>query len=252
MEPSEPPPIKPTDALWEWLTGRRSFGSFAANYPLLSLFSPKLINYLREAFRKPDSLAAHLTWVATLGLAVFAFMAWRDAKETTKNLTEQVTILKAQQRPWLDIVSAGSDERNPPNLCWDVKRKTATLSVALTVKNIGLSPAYALPYKITANRFLFGNCSTTKQKAEETTLFPQQTTIILSELEANYTMEDQPGAQFLQFMPFETCVYYRTPQDNDLHYTLAGIMVKADLSEMTRPGDLCLAVEASVGVKTAN
>jgi hypothetical protein len=88
---------------------------------------------LKDPARFPDYLVA----VCTLGLAIFAFLAWIEATHGTKALQDQLTVLRAEQRAWL----APGGLTPSPDFKMHADPPYEPAVIALSVTNTGKEPA---------------------------------------------------------------------------------------------------------------
>jgi hypothetical protein len=83
----------------------------------------------------------YLTAIFTLGLAIFAFYAWRESRAGTQALEDQLLAMKAEQRPSLWIVSS-----TQPRL----SLRDGRIDVDVTYANFG----QGIAYNITTQRYM--------------------------------------------------------------------------------------------------
>jgi hypothetical protein len=98
-------------------------------------------NFAKASFTKPDNFPLHLTWIATVGLAAFAYYAWQESQRGTRAMESQIGALQLQtemsERPWLinHVLVTG------PLKTMVANNERPSIEITLRVENIGHSPA---------------------------------------------------------------------------------------------------------------
>jgi len=78
-------------------------------------------DWLGSSLRNPHNLPHYLTAIFTLGLAIFAWKAWQEARHSTTALQDQVLAIKADQRPliWVAGYKQPAYQEEPGQVSWE-------------------------------------------------------------------------------------------------------------------------------------
>ena len=55
-------------------------------------------NFAKASFTKPDNFPLHLTWIATVGLAAFAYYAWQESQRGTRAMESQIGAISFKRK----------------------------------------------------------------------------------------------------------------------------------------------------------